>query len=406
MKLKIKFNAKPFLNYLIVILTTALGISTILVALPLTEKLSGRTPFDLLIKDDNYWSKEYTLRLETSDNKAIEETRDILSKRLRKFNVEKFSVKSEGVDLENKTTLKVVVNTTKRQELVKELITNRFEVKVVTRKPDVDFLNEEDQYAYLFATNYYTTDWDRSDFRNIYINELKTSNNEYSNFAIFKLWPNKQKAFTEFLESKKGEYIGVDIDGFVTPYLVPLDNQSIFAVPISSADDLQVSVIDILYNSGVIPVIYSVESELDADPQIIELDYIRITIGLAISLLLSYIYLLLIKQGDSELLRKSFLATVLTISIYLAILKLTQIPIDTFLLPIQAILTFILIKVLSENDDSVMYIEIGLIFVLILIKIFGIGYMSILSTNLITLVILSKLCLVITDWYINKVKEI
>lgn len=406
MKLKIKFNVKPFLNYLLVILLTALGISTILVALPLTEKISGNTPFNLVTKDSSYWSKEYTLKLETSDSKNIEKSRDIISKRLRKFEVEKFSIRKEESGEENITILKVIVNTTKNQELVKELIGNRFDVLIVTRKADVDFFSEEDQYAYLFAKNYDPTDWDRSDFRNVYINELKTADNKYSNFAIFKLWANKQKDFTEFLVSQKGEYIGVSIDGFVTPYLVPLDDQSIFAVPITSEDETQIQAINILYNSGVIPVNFTVDSELEIDPQIIKIDYVKITIGLAISLLLTYVYLLLLKQTNLETLKKSFLATVLTISIYLAILKLIQIPIDTFLLPILAILTFILIKVLAENSDSVIYIEIGLVIILVLIKVLGFGYMTILSSNLIVLIILSKMCLILSAWYINKVREI
>ena len=191
MKIKFKFNVKPFLNYLIVVLFTAFGIATMLVALPLTEKISERTSFNLITKDPYYWSAEYNLKLVNTDSKKLEEARNILSTRLRKFGVERAKIYNEGKDDEGNTFLKVIVTTSKDRDLVKELISNRFDVLIMTRKEDVDFLSEEDPYAYLFADNYNPTDWDRSDFRNVYITELKTSGNEYANFAIFKLWPNR-----------------------------------------------------------------------------------------------------------------------------------------------------------------------------------------------------------------------
>jgi hypothetical protein len=406
MKIKFKFNIKPFFNYLSVILATAFGITMILIALPLTEKISEKTSFDLITKDSQYWSSEYILKLESTDKLQIESTRDILFNRLKKFNVERAKIYHSGEDEEGFTYLRVVITSTLPKDLVKELVSNRFDVQIMTRKEDVDFFDQEDQYAYLFADNYNPTDWDRSDFRNIYITNLKTSSNEYANFALFKLWPNKQGEFQRFLEKHKGEYLGVSIDGFVTPYLVPFDDFSIFAVPVSTEDEVQIEAIDILYNSGVIPVNYSIDSENDMEADIVRMDHIKISIGLAISLLLTYIYLFMLKQSDKNTLIKSFLATVLTISTYLAVLKIMQIPVDTFILPIVAILSFLLTKVLSENDDSVHYLEIGLILILLLVRFLGFGYMPIVATHLIALIILSKVYLIISDWYIYKVKSI
>ena len=406
MKIKVKFNVKPFLNYISVILFTALAITVLLIALPLTEKITDKTSFDLLTKDTSYWAGEYTLKLNTNNPEYIQQTRDILFKRLNKFGVERAKIVYTGEDDSQDSYLTVLVTTTANKEIVKELISNRFEVAIMTRKEDVDFFSEENQYAYLLAENYNSTDWDRSDFRNVYITELRTADNNYSNFAIFKLWPNRQGEFNKFLEEYKGEYIGVSMDGFVTPYLVPFDEQNIFAVPISSEDEVQIKAIDILYNSGIIPANYTLESEEDIQPNVLRVDHIRITIGLAISILLTYIYLVLIKQSDYEILRKSFLSTVLSVSIYLTILKLLQIPIDTFLLPILVILTAVLIKILSENDDSIVYIEVGLIAILSLFTLLGIGYMPVLASNLIALIILSKICLILSGWYIDKVKNI
>jgi preprotein translocase subunit SecD len=404
MKLKIKFDIKPILNYLAIILTTSIGITTILIALPLTENISERTSFDLLTKDDYYWSSEYTLSLQTTDKKEIEKNRDIIFKRLEKFGVEKISVRKAGENEDGNTLLTVVVNTTSDPDLVRELISNKFEVQIVTKKEDVDFFSAEEEYAYLFAENYNPTEWDRSDFRNVHLTQLRTADNTYSYFAIFKPWPNKQSPFFNFLDAHRGDYIGVNIDGFVTPYLVPFEEQNIFAVPVSQEDEMQIKTISILYNSGVIPTEYTVESETELTPQVVQLDHIRVTIGLLISFLLVYTYMYLLRKSDPDTLKKSFLATILTIAIYLTFLKLFSIPVDTFILPIVGILTALLIKIISANKDSTLYIEVGLITVLITIMLLSYGYMNILATHLVALVVLSKLCLIISGWYLNKVK--
>ncbi len=406
MKLKIKFDIKPILNYIATILITALGITAVLIALPLTEKLSERTSFDLFVKDKYYWSSEYFLTLETTERKEIEKTRDILFKRLNHFGVEKISIRNLGQKEEGSTTLHVVVNSTQDKQLVKQLITNKFNIQLMTKKEEVDFFNPEDEYAYLFETNYNPTGWDRSNFRNVHITQLRTVDDTYSYFAIFKPWPNKQGDFLKLLEENKGQYIGINIDGFVTPYLVPLENQNIFAVPITSDDPLQVEAMSILYNSGIIPTNYSLESEKELSPQVISLDHIKISIGLMISFLLVYAYMLLFKKGELDIVKKSFLATVITISIYITVLKLFQIPIDTFLLPIIGILTALLIKITSANKDSIIYIETILVITLSLVILLSYGYMQPLATHLIGLIILSKLCLILSGWYLDKVKSI
>lgn len=406
MNLKFKFNIKPILSYLAIILITAFGITTILVALPLTERISERTSFDLLTKDDFYWSTEYLLFLPTADENEVEQTRDILFKRLERFGVEKASVINLGLDEGGNTRLRVVVNTTRDPDYVRELISNRFEVEIVTRKEDVDFFEDENEFAFLMAENYDPTEWDRSDFRNVHITELRTADNTYAPFAIFKPWPNNQGAFFNFLNSYRGDYIGVNIDGFVTPYLVPLEEQNMFAVPMNTDDETQIKAISILYNAATIPTTYAVLEENELEPQIIRLDHIRISIGMLISFILVYAYMFLLKKADSYILQKSLLATIITISIYLTVLKLFSIPIDTFLLPIIGILIALLIKMISANKDSVIYIESGLIIVLMLVMLLTYGYMNILATHLIALIVLSKLCLIGSGWYINKVKEI
>jgi hypothetical protein len=405
MKLKINFKIKPILSYILVILATSLGITAGLIALPLTEKISERTTFNLLTKDEFYSSAEYYVSLETTDNKEVEQTRDIFFKRLDRFGVEKISIQKTDQD-STTTTLRIVVNTTKDLGFVRELILNKYDVTILEKKDDVDFFENEDPYAYLNPENYDVTEWTKSDFRNIHITELRTTDKSYSNFAIFKPWTNKQGAFNDFLADNKGDYIGVSTDGSVMPYLVPLEGDNLFALPLPVEDEIQVEAISILYNSGNIPVNYSIVEENRLDPQVIEIDHIKISIGLFVSLILVYLYILLTKKATLEMLTVPFLATLLTLSIYLSVLKFFNIPVDTFLLPIIGIIVASLIKIVSANDDSIFYIEGGFLVTLSVILLFGYGYMEILANHLFPLIVLSKISLIASSWYINKLRRI
>jgi preprotein translocase subunit SecD len=405
MKLKINFKIKPILSYILVILATSLGITAGLIALPLTEKISERTTFNLLTKDEFYSSAEYYVSLETTDNKEVEQTRDIFFKRLDRFGVEKISIQKTDQDSIT-TTLRIVVNTTRDLGFVRELILNKYDVTILEKKDDVDFFENEDPYAYLNPENYDVTEWTKSDFRNIHITELRTTDKSYSNFAIFKPWTNKQGAFNDFLADNKGDYIGVSTDGSVMPYLVPLEGDNLFALPLPVEDEIQVEAISILYNSGNIPVNYSIVEENRLDPQVIEIDHIKISIGLFVSLILVYLYILLTKKATLEMLTVPFLATLLTLSIYLSVLKFFNIPVDTFLLPIIGIIVASLIKIVSANDDSIFYIEGGFLVTLSVILLFGYGYMEILANHLFPLIVLSKISLIASSWYINKLRRI
>ncbi len=403
--MKIKLNIKSLLEYISVIISTAMMITLVLIALPLTENISERTSFNLNTKTSQYWSKEYILTLQTTDKKEIETSRDILYKRLRNFGVEK--AKIVNVDSgDEERQLRVIITTSQKEESVKELIINPFDIQIVTRRDDVDFFDENNQYAYLFASNYNETQWSREDFRNVYINELRTSDNNYSNFAIYKIWLNKKSDFDDFLKENKGEYIGVSIDGFVTPYLVPFDDQSIFAIPISSNDKEQIKVIDLLYNSGIVPTSYTLASEDYFETDIIQIDHLKISIGILISFVLTYAYIIIIKQSDLNTILRSFLSTVLVISAYLTILKLSQIPVDTFLLPISAILGMIFVRTIVSNRDSSLIIETSLLVILALIILLGSVYMGIFSRHLILLVLLGEISYHISGWYIDNVRRI
>jgi len=414
MKIKFNFNInfKKTFRYVALVIVTALLISTTLIALPLIEKVSEKLTFNLNSKDSQYWSKEYFVRVESKDEKEIKKIKEVFYRRLRGFGVENSTIFVEGND-EESTKLRVVVNTTKNEENVAQLIANRFNYKIVTRKADVDFTDEENPLLVIMGENYDKTEWDQSAFREVYIpkQKLRSSDGSYRYFAIFKQWPNKSAKLNEFLKARQGETIGVEIDEFVTPYQVPIfqegsNKPESITIGINADDEEGAKVVRLLYNSGNIPASYILESQNNLEAQNIKVDYIKVTIGFAISLIAVYLFLFIFKYDTKGNLIKSLFATIVTLTTYLAYVKLTQTPVDTFLLTISAILTSILIRALVSNRDSEIYIIIGAIAILITISILGTGFMAVLAIEMIALIAISKVSLLITDWYLDNVRHL
>jgi len=398
-KLKLNLNVKPILNYILIIVLTAFLLATVFIALPLTEKFVSKTSYNLNIKDGTYWTQEFIVSTEATDTKSLNNLRNIFYKRLKGFGVEEISTYVED------DKIRIDVTTTKDKDLVKELIANKFEVKIVTRKSDVNFDDPNNTYAYMLGTNYDSTDWDRGDFRNVYITKLRTSNGDYANFAIFKLWPVSEEKFAKFLLQYNGQSIGIDIDGFVTPHVVDATS-NVFAVPISTENIQQIKVMSLLYNSGVAETNFKIDSQTDLIANVPTVNYIQAALGILIALIVLYFYLFISKSTSSNTLLKSLLATTLAISGYLAFLKIFQVPVDTFMLSIEAILAIIVTRIIAEGKDSVFYIELFLLITLGSTIFLGNGFISIIAQDMLILTALAKLCLVISGWYINKVKKI
>jgi len=410
-KVKISFdNLKlgPIFSYLFLVLISSLLIVICLISLPLTEQFQDKVSYNLITKENMYWSKEYTLELETSQvpeidrDGYIEKTRDILFRRLNRAGVEEVSVTKEIS--EEKDVLKVTVKSSKNAALVDNLVQNRFKVNVVTRKEDVDFDNEEDPYAYLLGENYNKTDFDGSTFRNVLITELRNSSGEYSFFAIFKPNITKKKAFDEFLDGKEGETIGVDTDGFVTPYYVPDTNPKTFAIPVTGGES-QSTLLSLLYNSGEIPLSYTATETRDLEIENDSLNYIQLSIAILVAIVIVHLTLLFVVKEDSKNISRSLLSTMITISTWIAYLKISSTPIDTWLLALECILSVILIYVLIHNKESQIAITTSMVISFFIMMILGIGYMRIFGKEMILLLLISQFSIAFGKWYLDNMRK-
>lgn len=405
-KIKIKkFNTKGVFTYLISILISSIILALILIALPLSERVTSLASYDLTTKNRLYWAKEYTLQLTTENNpkidQDIEKTKSILQKRLRTFGVEQSSIRS--YEKEGEHFLDVSVQTSKSKELVDALVKSPFIVNILTRKDDVNYEDTENPLIPYLAENYNTTEFTRETFRNVYVTQLKNSAGEYSYFALFKTWT-WEKDWDTFLNDYSGQTVGVSIDGFVTPVQVSAD-QNIFAVSVSSAEKESADVTSILYNSGILPLSYSTVTEEETVVESPEIDYIKLTAGILVAILAIYIYLLFIEKTPKNILVRSGVSTVITVAGWIAYLKISNTPVDIFLLALEIITIVAIIRIITENVESRIFITILLVLISLGCIILGSGYVKIFTNDLLILMILSNLSLLLTTYYVSNVRK-
>lgn len=402
-----KIDLRYILNYIGVILLTSAILVSILIALPLTERISSNVTYDLNTKKDLYWAKEYTLEIDNfnSENreKEIDKIMSVLFKRVSRVGVEKIDMSRFAEN--DKEYISVLIQASQPQEYIDELVRNPFIINVVDRKEDVNFEDPENPYAIYLSENYNETEFNRNSFRNIYITQLKNSSNEYSYFALFKTWPWNTKWGT-YLSDNAGREVGVSIDGFVTPVQIPAVQPYVFALPISTTEKKEAELITILYNSGVVPVTYTVVDQQEKPVENIEVDYVKIIEGVIIAVLAIYAYLYFINKTDRKVLLVGALTSLLTISLWIAYLKISALPIDTFILTMEVIMMIALLRITTENTESRIIVNVLLALIASIVAILGTGYGKILASHLFFLLILGNISEQIALFYTYKVRKL
>jgi hypothetical protein len=364
-----------------------------LIALPLTESIAEIRAFDLNVVND-YWSKEYVLELDSENSAEIRKTKNILFRRLNNYGVEEVSVYQEN------SQLRVVVKTSKDQTYVDELVRNPYQYSLVTRKEEVDFEREENTLAPYLVENYNETEFDASAFRNIYITELPNSSGDKSHFGIAKPWANRSGQLKDFLSEYMEQYIGVDIDGFVTPIYV--NDPSQLAIVITAENEEGVEAINLLYNSGNIPVGYELTSQNELDVKKFDVNYIEITVAVFVSILAIYIYRYFTKIQSKKETIKTMFVTLLSLAMFLSVLKIINSPVHIFILLIDAVVIILFSNILYQNPESRYPLLISAFLIGLVFKYLGIGYLRIWGSDLLMISIVSFISILLVNLFINK----
>ncbi len=417
-------------SYLSIILISALLLASLFFALPGTENLVPleEQRFDLNKKDEDYWKKETILELSiepkdrTLRNEKVDETKNIIYKRLQKIRVEEIqivdyqpsdkvldekeqSLEDEG-DTHLKEYIKIIVQTTKDPNLVNRLITSTGNIKIMDPKEELDDLEEEDQLQLYLKENYEETKWDRTEFRNILINDLVAGDGGRSYFGIFKPKLGNRGEFSSFLREREGQTIGVLMNTFVIPMQVTQEMTNLFAIGIGP-ERHEAEIQNIILNTGVIPVSQiSIFSTEDIEPKIYEINHIQITLAILISIISLIFFLYQRENEEKEKILQFAFSLILIFSLSLTILKIWQIPVDLFLLIPAGILGTVFVKTMYTCTKEAKMILIMSIIVSAIMLIWGTGYIPILGKYLLFVILLSFVSEILTKIYFNHIKII
>ncbi len=414
-------------SYIIVILISALLISTLFFALPKTEFLVPfhEQRFDLNKKSENYWKEEIVLELniepkhKTLLEGKVNQAKNVLYKRLQKMGVEEIQIVNykpteeeleNSIDFEDETMLKeylkVIIQTTKDQTLVSRVITSTGNVKIMEPKEELKEISDEDQLQLYMEENYEETKWDRSKFRNILINDLMAGDGERSYFGVFKPGFGNRREFNEFLREREGENIGVLMDSFVIPMQVTPEMTNLFAVGIGP-DKNEAEIQNIILNTGVIPVKnISILSSQQKNPNIYEIEHVQVILAIFVSIISVLLFLYQREKEEKEKILQFAFSLLLIFTISLTILKIWQIPVDLFLLIPAGILGTIFVKKMYTCPTESRIILITSVVVSALMIIFGTGYIPILGNFLLFIILISFLTEILTKTYFKHAKII
>lgn len=409
MKIRLpRFNFKTIFRYILLLISTSIIFTFIAVSFPQTEKIIDTQRFDLKLLDKELTAKQYILDLTFQPEqivnkwKLVNQTKDTIYNRLTKFGVEYTRIEYKDTE-ENKGQLIVSVYTTKDQSTIQSILSQRGEIKLVVKKEEANFENEEDPYARYLETNYNDSGLTRNDFRTIFVTQLKTTAGDEAYFGIFKPWMWNTKKYDDFLKNNSGKEGGMSIDGFVTPTTIPVyqgvsANQAkpIFAIGIAN-DQSVANNQDIILNSGVIPLEYSYKEVSDLEINNINFDLYRV-FGLVI--LASIIVTILLNMSDIKVSNQSILSISLIFMLYVSYLKILSIPILSLSLIIGAIFLVLMNLIIENSEDSIKS------YILLSLPLIGL-YFSNLSINavlyptLIILVVLYPAVKYVFDKYIE-----
>lgn len=135
------------------------------------------------------------------------------------------------------------------------------------------------------------------------------------------------------------------------------------------------------------------------------MDYIQITIALFVSIIAIYLYLYFSKTYSADLILRSLFTTLLSLAIFLLVLKIRALPIHTFIILIDAVILIALTNIVQQNDESRISVSVVALIIATIFSILGIGYLKILGSHLMLLSATAFLSVEIGNLYIDKVSN-
>jgi hypothetical protein len=384
---------------------TAIFITIFFISIPFTENYIAQYTYNLSLKSQLYSYERFKIELE--DKGQSDNYISIVKSRLTQAEIERFNIEKKDDE-----SIEVMTWSTKDQYMIQSLLSTDGSVTIMTLKEGIDLNDENNIIAAYIEDSYDKTDINRDYFRRIIVRQSPTSQGGLAYFLVFKPTIDKQDEIEAFITNNQGKQIGINIFGYVTPYQVN-GPDLVVGVGSDEKDKLLSSAIFNTKPIGTKITTTSEETQSNVQPygffEFINNNYSNLTAVFALLTVLAAIILGVLNKNKYRVSLIMLFSTILTLSIWLAYLKITNSAIDLFTIIVCGVVIIInnfassLIKSIDARVIKLLAIIAITILAPLLVPLFitGVGFVDIIANKLIWVILLSEVILELFKLYLQ-----
>lgn len=384
---------------------TAIFITIFFISVPFTENYIAQYTYNLNLKSQLYSYERFKIELE--DKGQSENYLITIKSRLMQAEVERFNIEKKEDE-----SIEIMTWSTKDQYMIQSLLSTDGSISVMTLKEGIDLNDENNIIAAYIEDSYDKTEINRDYFRRIIVRQSPTSQGGLAYFLVFKPTIDKQKEIEAFITNNQGKQIGINIFGYVTPYQV---NGPDLVVGVGS-DEKDKLLSSAIFNTKPISTkitATSEETQSQVQPygffEFINNNYSNLTAGFALLAVLSAIILGIINKSKYKVSIIMLFSTILTLSTWLAYLKITNSAIDLFTIIVCGVVIIInnfassIMKSIDARVIKLLAIITITTLTPLLVPFFitGVGFVDIIANKLIWVILLSEVVLEFFKLYLQ-----
>ena len=384
---------------------TAIFITIFFISIPFTENYIAQYTYNLSLKSQLYSYERFKIELE--DKGQSDNYISIVKSRLTQAEIERFNIEKKDDE-----SIEVMTWSTKDQYMIQSLLSTDGSVAFMTLKEGIDLNDENNIIAAYIEDSYDKTGINRDYFRRIIVRQSPTSQGGLAYFLVFKPTIDKQDEIEAFITNNQGKQIGINIFGYVTPYQVN-GPDLVVGVGSDEKDKLLSSAIFNTKPIGTKITTTSEETQSNVQPysffEFINNNYSNLTAAFALLTVLVAIILGVLNKNKYRVSLIMLFSTILTLSIWLAYLKITNSAVDLFTIIVCGVVIIInnfassLIKSIDARVIKLLAIIAITILAPLLVPLFitGVGFVDIIANKLIWVILLSEVILEFFKLYLQ-----
>ena len=384
---------------------TAIFITIFFISIPFTENYIAQYTYNLSLKSQLYSYERFKIELE--DKGQSDNYISIVKSRLTQAEIERFNIEKKDDE-----SIEVMTWSTKDQYMIQSLLSTDGSVAFMTLKEGIDLNDENNIIAAYIEDSYDKTGINRDYFRRIIVRQSPTSQGGLAYFLVFKPTIDKQDEIEAFITNNQGKQIGINIFGYVTPYQVN-GPDLVVGVGSDEKDKLLSSAIFNTKPIGTKITTTSEETQSNVQPygffEFINNNYSNLTAVFALLTVFAAIFLGVLNKKKYRVSLIMLFSTILTLSIWLAYLKITNSAVDLFTIIVCGVVIIInnfassLIKSIDARVIKLLAIIAITILAPLLVPLFitGVGFVDIIANKLIWVILLSEVILELFKLYLQ-----